>query len=75
MTQQYIVRASWDSEAQVWFASSDDVPGLVTEAANLETLEAKLQTMVPELLETNGICPKGSAARRSQFTISIETIS
>ena len=74
MTQQYLVRASWDSVAHVWFASSDDVPGLATEAANLETLEAKLQTMVPELLEANGVRTTGNTAERSQFTISIETI-
>jgi hypothetical protein len=29
------------------------VPGLVTEAETLETLEAKLNSMVPELLEAN----------------------
>jgi predicted RNase H-like HicB family nuclease len=75
MTQQYLVRASWDSEAQVWFASSDEVPGLATEAANFEVLEAKLQTMVPELLEANGVLPTRNTAERSQFTISIETIS
>ncbi|MDB9536924.1 DUF1902 domain-containing protein [Dolichospermum planctonicum CS-1226] len=26
------VHAFWDEEAQVWTASSEDVPGLVTEA-------------------------------------------
>jgi hypothetical protein len=75
MTQQYLVKASWDSEAQVWFAYSDDVPGLATEAVDLETLEAKLQTMVPELLEANGVCPMGNTTKRSRFTVSIETIS
>lgn len=59
MTQQYLVRAIWDSEVQVWFASSNNVPGLVTEADNLEALEAKLQTMVPEILEANGFRPAG----------------
>lgn len=54
MTQQYLVRAEWDSEALVWVASSEEVPGLVTEADTIEALEAKLQKMVPELLEANG---------------------
>ena len=54
MTQQYLVRAEWDSDALVWVASSDNVPGLVTEADIIEALETKLQTMVPELLEANG---------------------
>ena len=31
----------------------DEVPGLVTEAATLEALAAKLRVMIPELLEAN----------------------
>jgi predicted RNase H-like HicB family nuclease len=48
-----IVAAEWDDEAKVWVATSDDVPGLVTEAASLDALHAKLAVMVPELLELN----------------------
>jgi predicted RNase H-like HicB family nuclease len=47
------VVAEWDDEAHVWVASSEDVPGLVTEAETLEALAAKLAVMVPELLELN----------------------
>lgn len=75
MTQQYLVRTSWDSDAQVWFASSDDVPGLATEADNLESLKAKLHTMIPELLEANGCCPTGNTAKQLQITFLNETIS
>jgi predicted RNase H-like HicB family nuclease len=32
------VRASWDAQASVWVAESDDVPGLITEAGDLEAL-------------------------------------
>lgn len=53
MTHQYLIQAEWDANAQVWVASSDDVPGLVTEAG-ITALESKLKTMVPELLEANG---------------------
>lgn len=74
MTQQYLVRTRWDSEAQVWFASSDDVPGLATEAANLEALGAKLQTMIPELLEANRVRTTGNPAKRLQITFLTETI-
>lgn len=49
------VDAEWDSEAGVWVATSDDVPGLATEAATLEALTAKLHRMIPELLEANNI--------------------
>ena len=47
------IRATWDDEAKVWVAESDDVPGLATEADTLDTLLAKLQIVVPELLELN----------------------
>ena len=49
------VRADWDSEAQVWVASSNDVPGLITEAPTVEALRQKLSVMIPELLEANRV--------------------
>ena len=49
------VNAEWDAEANVWVATSDGVPGLVTEADTLEDLQKKRIIMVPELLEANGI--------------------
>jgi predicted RNase H-like HicB family nuclease len=54
MTKVLFIRAEWDAEAGVWVATSDDVPGLATEAETLEALSAKLDTMVPELLDANG---------------------
>lgn len=54
MTERAIVvRAEWDEEAGVWVATSDDVPGLVTEAETVELLERKLSSMIPELLHLN----------------------
>jgi predicted RNase H-like HicB family nuclease len=50
----YFIRAEWDDEARVWVATSDDVPGLATEADTMEGLVLKLKIMVPELLEANG---------------------
>lgn len=49
------VHAIWDAEAEVWVATSEDVPGLATEAANPSELIQKLQTMIPELLRLNGV--------------------
>jgi predicted RNase H-like HicB family nuclease len=49
------VRAEWDPDARVWVATSEDVPGLVTEADTVEALMSKLRVMVPELLEDNGL--------------------
>jgi hypothetical protein len=54
MTKVLFIRAEWDDDAEVWVATSDDVPGLVTEADTLEGLSAKLHVMVPELLDANG---------------------
>jgi predicted RNase H-like HicB family nuclease len=47
------VRAEWDDEAAVWVATSDDVPGLATEAETVEALMSKLEVMIPELLDAN----------------------
>jgi predicted RNase H-like HicB family nuclease len=52
-TKPYFVRAEWDEEAAVWVATSDDVPGLVTEAETMEALLAKLRILIPELLDAN----------------------
>jgi len=49
-----IIHATWDDEAKVWVATSDDVPGLATEAASFDTLMPKLKVMIPELLDANG---------------------
>jgi predicted RNase H-like HicB family nuclease len=48
------VKAEWDPEANVWVATSDDLPGLVTEAETVEALLQKLAVMIPDLLEANG---------------------
>jgi hypothetical protein len=51
----YKIESFWDSEARVWVAESDDVPGLVIEADTIEALTAKLREMIPELLLLNNI--------------------
>lgn len=55
MQRTVFVRAIWDDEAKVWVATSDDAPGLATEAETAEALVAKLQVIIPELLDANGI--------------------
>ena len=54
MDKPYYVHAAWDEEARVWVASSEDVPGLATEAETAEALIDKLKILIPELLELNG---------------------
>ncbi len=48
------IHAVWDAEAGVWVATSDNLPGLVTEADTAERLLEKIKVMIPELIELNG---------------------
>ncbi|MBC1240495.1 MULTISPECIES: DUF1902 domain-containing protein [Nostoc] len=58
MTQiTFKVQAFWDKDAEVWVATSSDVPGLATEASSIEILTEKLRVMIPELVVLNGIIP------------------
>lgn len=58
MTQiTFKVQAFWDKDAEVWVATSEDVPGLVTEASTIEVLTQKLREMIPELILLNRIVP------------------
>lgn len=50
----YIVNLLWDSEANVWVATSDDIQGLVLESNSYDALIEKVKTAVYELLELNG---------------------
>ncbi len=67
------IRAEWEEEARVWVATSDDVPGVVTEEASLEALIEKLKIIIPELLQANNIhtdaeVPYEVLARRFELT-------
>ena len=55
--EELLIRLTWDSEAQVWIAESDDVPGLVLESGSFDALVERVRITVPELLELNGTAP------------------
>lgn len=60
MTQQVysvVVQAQWDSEAKLWVATSDDVPGLTAEHADFGELENMVVALVPMLLVENNMLP------------------
>lgn len=59
-TKPLFIRVEWDEEAQVWIATSDDVPGLATEEETMEALVKKLKQLIPELLEANDVHFKDS---------------
>ena len=44
----------WDTEAGVWVATSEDVPGLALESESFDALLEKVRVAVPGLLEING---------------------
>ncbi len=49
------VKILWDSEASVWVATSDDLPGLVLESGSCDALIERVKYAVPELMYTNGV--------------------
>jgi len=49
----YLIHAQWDQEAEVWTATSDQVPGLAIEAETMEELVKRLREVVPELVQLN----------------------
>lgn len=55
MTKKAEIHAFWDEEAKVWYAESEDIPGLVTEAATQQELLLKIKAIIPDLLELNGM--------------------
>lgn len=62
MAKDYFVRAEWDPKAEVWYVAESNVPGLATEAKNVDQLISKLKIMIPEMLELNGVIQGGVPA-------------
>ncbi len=50
---EYVVNFTWDNEANVWTATSDDIPGLVLESGSLDALMERARFAIPELLALN----------------------
>ncbi|MCL1940649.1 MAG: DUF1902 domain-containing protein [Synergistaceae bacterium] len=50
---EYIIKLSWDAEAAVWIATSDDIQGLVLEAGSLDALIERVRFAAPEMLALN----------------------
>lgn len=50
---EYIVNFVWDAEANVWVATSNDIPGLVLESESFDALLERTRIAVPELLALN----------------------
>ncbi len=52
---EYKVNFTWDDEASVWIAQSDDIPGLVLEGVSLDALIERVRFAAPELIELNKV--------------------
>ncbi|MDE6673241.1 MAG: DUF1902 domain-containing protein [Acetatifactor sp.] len=50
---EYVIHLTWDEEASVWVATSDDIPGLVLESGSYDALLERIRFAVPELLTLN----------------------
>ena len=48
-----VVNLTWDPEASVWVATSEDIPGLVLESGSFDALLERVRFAAPELLELN----------------------
>jgi len=49
----YEINFTWDSDAAVWLATSEEVKGLVLESGSLDALIERVRYAVPELLSLN----------------------
>ncbi len=55
MRNRFDVQVTWDAEAEMWVADSDNIPGLAAEAPDADSLVKKLTVLIPELLELNQV--------------------
>ena len=51
MKNEYRIFFTWDEEASMWIASSEDIHGLILEHSSFDTLIERVRLAVPELLE------------------------
>jgi hypothetical protein len=54
MSRDITILARWDGEANVWLATSKDVPGLVIEAETWPAIIQETRAVLPDLLELQG---------------------
>lgn len=63
---EYTVNFTWDSEAAVWIATSEDIPSLVLESGSFDALLERVRFAAPELLALNG-------DKVSPFTLTVQS--
>ena len=51
ISMEYTIIFSWDDEASVWIAESQELPGLILESGSFDALVERVKIAVPDLLE------------------------
>ena len=51
----YDIQLVWDDEAQVWLATSEDIPGLILEDESADKLIQRVMLAAPEIIELNDL--------------------
>lgn len=54
MNREINIQARWDSETNVWIATSTDVPGFVVEADTWPSMIEEVRLILHELMELRG---------------------
>src|SRR5205085_8594895 len=54
MAHEIRIEARWDGEANIWLATSPDVPGFVVEAESWSAMIAETRAVLPDLVALNG---------------------
>jgi hypothetical protein len=58
---EYVVSLTWDVEAQVWYCTSADIPGLILESGSMDVLVERARHAASELLELMGHDPSNAS--------------
>ena len=58
---EYTVLLTWDEEAQVWYCTSENIPGLILESGSLDVLVERARHAASELLELMGHDPANAS--------------
>lgn len=61
----------WDVEAEVWFISKSDIPGLNAEAATMKEMIEVLNELVPELVHANILSRRRKSAKCKEVPFSL----
>ena len=51
---EYLIYCQWDAEAEVWFATNDQIP-IALESDSLDKLMERVRVAAPELIALNGL--------------------